>query len=261
MNHYLHRKDVFVSWEHTGGRVEYPDAVEHFSNVESIYDEGNVVNYIVAEYTGNEAITNALSFNDYFDLAHRDELTESLRTQIKSEQARMLDELEGTPEKPGLWQRKYIEEITIKDSFDRYDDLMKKKAYVINHGNAEEAKLESLTPDELLSYHFTCNLDDAPELSIRRITVGAFMLRFTATENTAFKQAVEVNQDMKLMLDSLTSRTHVHLNNSDIVNALALLNQAGLLEDSPQNASYETRVDELLRDGSPDEQYRVLSYA
>lgn len=261
MNRYMHREDVFVSWEHTGGRVEYPDAVGHFSNVESVYDYYNAINYIVAEYTGNEVITNALNFNDYFNMVHRDELIESLRARIKGEQARMLDELEGTPEKPGLWQRKSIEEITFKDSFDRYDDLMKKKAYVIKHGNEEEVKLESMTPNELLNYQFVCNLDDAPPISIRRITVGAFMSRFTVAENTALKQAVEVNKDMKLMFDSLTSRTHVHLKNSDVVNALSLLNQAGLLEDSPVDPEYDTRVEELLRDGSSDEQYRVLSYA
>lgn len=254
----IHNPDSFVSWEHDGGPISFPDERSLFRNVEvfMINDTG----YAVANYLGIEALSSPITYDEYFDSVHRERLVKEKTAEIKQGQKEILDSLEGTPENPGLWQRKYIEEITIKASFDRYDDLMKKKAYVINHGNAEEDKLEAMTAEELLSYRFVCNLDDAPPISIRRITVGAFMLRFTATENLAFKQAVEVNEDMKLMLDSLTSRTHVYLDNASITGAIALLDQAGLLESEPQDSQYGSRVEELLRDGSADEQYRVLSY-
>lgn len=257
MSH-IHDESKFVSWVHQGGRVEFPDSNVLFKNL-LVLNVGDV-SYIVAEYHGNEVIGSALQYNDYFDVVHRADITAGKIAHIKQAQAATLDALEGTPEKPGLWQRKYIEEITLKDSFDRYDDLMRKKAHVINKGNKEELLLDALSPDDLINYQFTVDLDEAPEIRIRRLTVGAFLHRFTDEENNNFDIARQADPRLQAMLNSMSNRSHIHLDNQIIIDSLGLIERAGLLADEPLDSAFESRVEEVLRDGDADEQYRVISY-
>lgn len=254
----IHEAENFVAWEHTNGQVAYPDNAELFINLQFL-SVGDKL-YAVSNYTGNEVLTTELEFDEYFEHFHKSRLIEEKVSEIKAIQSSMLNELEGTPENPGLWQRKAVEEITIKDSFDRYDTLMKHKAHVINFGNAEEERLSTLEPSELIDYVFTCDLADAPDIAIRRLTVGAFKSRFTFNENNNFDQAMEVRPDMKLLMNSLTSRTHVHLDNKTVKDAIAMLSHADLLESEPVDNAFSSREEELLRNGTTDEQYRVLSY-
>lgn len=251
-------RDGFVNWVYEGGLVTYPDREELFTGATIVYVDGT--RYVAATYTGDELITPSVSYDDFFDSQYRDELVAIRKAEIKAKQTELLDALEGTPSNPGMWQRKFIEEITIKDSFERYDELMRRKAYVINKGNEEELQFSSMTPDELMTYKFEVDYADAPLIKIRRITVGAFFLRFTPEESAKFNQAVEADYNMKAALDSLNVRTHVHLDNPTIQQTIGFMAQAKLLVDQPLSEEFETRVEELLRDGNADEQYRVLSY-
>ena len=247
----------FACWVHVPGDISYPGLETDFERT-TIFNGADGNDYIAAEYNGAGLMPTDKTFDEYFDLSYRSQLVTEITTEIKEKQRTALIELEGTN---GELQRKAIEYINTDSSFAKYDDLMKKKGYVRSFGNSEEIVILSLSAEDLNSYSFVIDLSLAPDIKGRRITVGAFQLRFTPEENQRIEAAMKESAELNLNYQSLLSRTHVYLDSPEIVGAITIMAATELLEPAPIDPSYSSRSEEIMRDGTEEEIFRVIAAA
>lgn len=250
-------RDNFVCFAIEDGDINYPDDVELFSSTVIVHDPETDSEYLACEYDGEKSLPKDLSYDKYFDLAFREDFIEAAMRTIKEAQAKELGELEGAN---GVNQRKAIEKITTDGTYAPYDELIKRKAFVRNHGNDMEQELETMPAEELVGFTIEFKYEHAPDLVLRRITVGAFELRFSVTEQQRITEAKKASPELERNYNSMISRTHIHLDAPELKPVLDAMAQGGLLDAEPADGNFDSRVDEILRNGALDEQHRVLSY-
>lgn len=238
------------------GNISYPDSVDLFGDTDVVsMPDGNT--YLVGSYHGTNLVPQDIGYDEWFDRTQRQMYVADHKETIKQVQAQMLTDLEG---QNGELQRKAIEEITTKSSFERYDLLMARKQYVRDYGNEQEEALETMSPEDLMEYRFVVDLEQAGALKSRRITVGAFEGRFTADEHKRIHAARGESEELDRYYNAMVGRTHVWLDYPPVVAGMDALESLGLLDNKPVDPQFSTRREEIARDGDSTEIYRVISY-
>ncbi len=172
-----------------------------------------------------------------------------IKSKIKEDAAEYIRIIEGEDK----WRiQRAQERAKVSGDYSELDLIYAKKELVRVKSDEAELAVQSLTQDELNNFAFSINLSDAVLPVIHRITVGAFISRYTPDEYNRIKAASEMEQ----ALFGLQGRTHVDLSALVTQEMIGAQNSLRLLGPVQEPTKYSDRVSELLRSGSNDEAYR-----
>lgn len=153
------------------------------------------------------------------------------------------------------WRLQKAREMAHYGDWSLLDLIVAQKKHAREMGNKA---FEDMDKSEEEEFHFSINLTLAEIPSVRNITVGAFIARFTDEEYGRLLSSKKAG--VKKYLANMQGRTYVSLDSLKVIEeVLALEGKFNLLSDAPiDSESYESRTDELLRDGDDDEAYRIM---
>lgn len=153
------------------------------------------------------------------------------------------------------WRLQKAREMAHYGDWSLLDTIVAQKKHARDMGNQAFLDLDEMKEDE---FHFSINLNEAVVPPVRRITVGAFIARFTDEEYGRLLNSKKPG--LKKYLANINGRTHINLDSDELIAGVDNLNTVfKLLAAEPSDKEeFESRSEELLRDGSDDEAYRVM---
>ena len=181
----------------------------------------------------------------------REQTYDTVRNNIKQVASIMIGNLEN-----GWKMQRALDRIKQFGDYSDYDSILAKKEYIRVESSKAEDYVLTLSQTQLQDYKFELNLDNAPAIPIKRITVFAFIYRFTPTEFVKIKQLGETDHRVGHILFSLPGWTHIDLELQETVDMINLFAQHGILGEVHEPKQFTSRVHEILREGATKEMYR-----
>lgn len=212
-------------------------------------------NYFVGEAQNPIPLTQNITREEYDDTHVLEERKVQKVAEVKERQAELYLQVEGEND---VNFKKAKTKAYVYGEMADFDKINFQKAQIRERGNALEFRILSCTAlkqlDELDTGLF---YDINPPIEFNTITVGSFMARFTAEENTKFKEILGDNPMLEKDYTAMMQRTHIRLNDETLHGMLYLLELEEVLSESPLEPIFESRKDELVRPASGDEAFRA----